>query len=77
MCKDLNLGIDPSLFTTKQIKKFFLKNNKVTFIKKNLIDNIFKFTTKKKPPFYSLDKKITGESHQIKISKVLLCLKKK
>ena len=76
VCKDLNLGIDPSLFTSKQIKKFFLKNNKVSFIKKNLIDNIFKFKNKKKPPFYSLDKKITGESHQIKISKVLRYLKK-
>ena len=76
VCKDLNLGIDPSLFTSKQIKKFFLKNNKVTFIKKNLIDNIFKFKIKKKPPFYSLDKKITGESHQLKISKVLSYLKK-
>ena len=25
VCKDLNLGIDPSLFTSKQIKKFFFK----------------------------------------------------
>ena len=76
VCKDLNLGIDPSLFTSKQIKKFFLKNNKVTFIKNNLVDNIFRFKSKKKPPFYSLDKKITGEGHQIKISKVLSYLKK-
>tara|TARA_X000000950_G_C13887476_1_gene649460 strand:- start:818 stop:2515 length:1698 start_codon:yes stop_codon:yes gene_type:complete len=76
VCKDLNLGIDPSLFTSKQIKKFFLKNNKVTFINNNLIDNIFKFKSKKKLPFYSLDKKITGESHQVKISKVLSYLKK-
>jgi len=76
VCKDLNLGIDPSLFTSNQIKKFFFKNNKVTFIKKNLIDNIFRFKSKKKLPFYSLDKKITGEGHQMKISKVLSYLKR-
>ena len=76
VCKDLNLGIDPSLFTSKQIKKFFLKNNKITFINNNLIDNIFKFKSKKKLPFYSLDKKITGEGYKVKISKVLKYLKK-
>ena len=76
VCKDLNLGIDPSLFTSNQIKKFFFKNNKVTFIKNNLIDDIYKFKNKKNLPFYSLDKKITGESHQIKISKVSTYLKK-
>ena len=74
--KNLNLGIDPTLFTSKQIEKFFLKNNKITFIEKNLIDNIFKFQNKKKPPFYSLDKKITGESHQKKILKITSYLKK-
>jgi len=74
--KNLNLGIDPALFTSKQIEKFFLKNNKITFIEKNLIDNIFKFQNKKKPPFYSLDKKITGESHQKKILKITSYLKK-
>ena len=74
--KNLNLGIDPTLFTSKQIEKFFLKNNKITFIEKNLIDNIFKFQNKKKPPFYSLDKKITGESHKQKILKITSYLKK-
>ena len=28
--KNLNLGIDPSLFTSKQIQNFFLKNNKIS-----------------------------------------------
>ena len=69
--KNLTLGVDPTLFTSKQVKRFFLKNNKVTFIENNLIDNIFKFQNKKKLPFYSLNKKITGESHVRKISKVL------
>ena len=36
--KNLTLGVDPKLFTYDQIKKFFLKNNKIKFIDKNLID---------------------------------------
>ena len=74
--KNLNLGIDPKLFTSKQIKKFFLKHNRITIIKKNLIDEIFKTQNKKKFPFYSIDKKITGENHIQKISKVSSYLKK-
>ena len=38
--RNLKLGIDPKLFTYQQIKKFFLKNNKIKFITKNLIDEI-------------------------------------
>ena len=49
--KNLNLGIDPLLFTSNQIKRFFLKNNKVTLINKNLIDKIYKFKSKKKNSF--------------------------
>ena len=74
--KNLNLGIDPALFTSKQIKKFFNKNNQVTLINKNLIDNIYKIKNKKRPPFYSIDKKIVGESHYQKISKVASYIKK-
>ncbi len=40
--KNLNLGIDPKLFTSKQIKRYFLKYNKIKFIEKNLIDKIEK-----------------------------------
>jgi Xaa-Pro aminopeptidase len=74
--KNLNLGIDPALFTSNQIKRFFLKNNKVTLINKNLIDKIFKFKNKNKVPFYTLNKETTGESHLQKISKVCSYLKK-
>ncbi len=74
--KNLNLGIDPTLFTSNQIKRFFLKNNKVTLINKNLIDRIYRFKGKKKVPFYTLNKEITGESHLQKISKVCSYLKK-
>ena len=38
--KNLTLGIDPKLFTYDQIKKYFLKNNKIKYIDNNLIDEI-------------------------------------
>ncbi|MDC3068352.1 aminopeptidase P family protein [Candidatus Pelagibacter sp.] len=74
--RNLNIGIDPKLFTSDQIKKFFYKNNKVIFINENLIDNIFKTKKKKNIPFYSLNKKVTGENHSQKIQKILSFLKK-
>ena len=43
--KNLKLGIDPKLFTYRQIKKYFLKYNKIKFIKENLIDQIEKNKT--------------------------------
>ena len=74
--KNLNLGIDPKLFTSDQIKKFFLKNNRVKIINENLVDNIFKAKKKKITPFYSLDKRVTGEDHSKKIQKILSFLRK-
>jgi Xaa-Pro aminopeptidase len=74
--RNLNLGIDPSLFTSKQIKKFFLKNNKITLIQENLVDKISKTQNKKRFSFYSIKKTIAGESHHKKISKVSSFLKK-
>ena len=74
--KNLNIGIDPTLFTSNQIKKFLLKNNQVTVINENLVDNIYKIKNKKKTPFYSINKKITGEGHLRKLSKVSNYLKK-
>ena len=74
--KNLSIGIDPTLFTSEQIKKFFFKNNKVTNINENLVDNIQKIQNKKSLPFYSINEKISGESHLQKISKVANYLKK-
>ena len=74
--RNLNLGIDPSLFTSKQIKKFFLRNNRITAIKENLVDKISKIKNKKKSSFYSIGKTITGESHHKKISKISSFLKR-
>ena len=73
--KNLTLGIDPKLFTSAQIKKFFLKNNKIKFINKNLIDEIKKQKQNLKIPFFSLNKKIVGESVNSKINKISKYLK--
>ncbi len=74
--KNLRLGLDPKLFTYKQIKNFFLKNNKVKFINKNLIDEIKRNKITKSLPFFSLKKNIVGESAKSKITKISNYLKK-
>jgi len=72
--KNLNLGYDPQVFTSKNIKNNFLNNNLIP-VNNNLIDQIFKFKEKITKPFYSLEKNIVGESHNSKISKVVKYLK--
>ena len=72
--KNCNLGYDPKLFTSKNIKNYFVNNNLIP-INVNLIDQIFKFKEKKTKPFYSLEKNITGEKHQSKILKITKFLK--
>ena len=72
--KNYKLGYDPNLFTLKNLKSYFSNNNLVS-INQNLIDQIFKFKEKKTKPFYSLEKKIVGETHQSKISKIANFLK--
>ena len=74
--KNYNLGYDPSLFTNKTLKKYFAQNNLVS-IGQNLIDEISIFKEKITKPFYSLEKKIVGETHQSKISKVVSFLNSK
>ena len=51
--KNLTLGIDPKLFTYHQIKKYFLKYNKIRFIKKNFIDEIKNNKINSNIQFYS------------------------
>jgi Xaa-Pro aminopeptidase len=68
--KNLTLGIDPKLFTNTQIKNFFLKNNKIKFINKNLIDEIKIQKKNLDIPFFSLNKNIVGESVNSKIKKI-------
>ena len=72
--KNCNLGYDPRLFTSKNLKNYFLNNNLIS-INDNLIDQIFLFNEKKTLPFYSLKKNIVGETHQSKISKIAHFLK--
>ena len=74
--KNLTLGIDPKLFTHTQIKKYFLKNNKIKFIDQNLIDEIQKEKVSDNFPFFSLDKSIVGESYISKINKISKYLRK-
>ncbi len=74
--KNLTLGIDPKLFTYKQIKKFFLKFNYIKFINENLIDQIEKFKVNDTHQFFHLNKNIVGESQNSKLTKVSKYLKK-
>ena len=74
--KNLTLGLDPKLFTYDQIKKFFLKNNKIKFLNNNLIDEIKKQKINDNFPFYSLNKNIVGENYTSKINKISNYLKK-
>tara|TARA_B100001057_G_scaffold466209_1_gene523106 strand:- start:6167 stop:7861 length:1695 start_codon:yes stop_codon:yes gene_type:complete len=74
--KNLSLGIDPKLFTSNQVKKYFLKNNKIKLIKENLIDQIEKKKMSQPSPFFSLDKSIVGESSKSKLKKISNYLKK-
>ena len=74
--KNQTLGIDPKLFTYNQIERFFKKNNKIKFIQKNLIDEIKVQKINDNFPFFTLDKKIVGESYHSKINKISKFLKK-
>ena len=74
--KNLTLGLDPKLFTNTQVKNFFLKNNKIKYIDKNLIDEIKQQGNNLVTPFFSLKKTIVGESTSSKINKISKYLKK-
>ena len=74
--KNLTLGVDPKLFSYKQIKKFFLKFNKVKFINENLIDQIEKIKINDRHSFFYLNKNIVGESQSSKLNKISKYLKK-
>jgi Xaa-Pro aminopeptidase len=74
--KNLTLGIDPKLFTSTQIKNYFLKYNKIKIINKNLVDEIKKKKNLPSIPFFSLNKSIVGESSNSKINKLSNYLKR-
>jgi Xaa-Pro aminopeptidase len=74
--KNIKLGLDPTLFTQEQIKKFFLKNNQIKFLSNNLIDEIKNQKVVKSTPFFSLKDEIVGENRKSKINKIINYLKK-
>ncbi len=74
--KNLKLGIDPKLFTTLQVKKFFSKYNSVKKININLIDKIYNNYSIKKKPFFSIKDKIIGENYKKKINHLVNFLKR-
>ena len=74
--KNLKLGLDPKLFTYEQIKKFFLKHNKIKFLSNNLIDEIKTQKVSNSIPFFALKDEIIGENSKSKINKIINHLKK-
>ena len=74
--KNLTIGLDPKIFTSNQIKKFFLKNNKIKKINQNLVDLVIKKNQLKSKRFFSLKTKEVGQSHSVKIKKITKFLKK-
>ena len=74
--KNLILGLDPKLFTSSQIEKFFIKNNKIKIINKNLIDEISRKKDNLSKPFFSINDNIIGENFKSKIKKIKNFLRK-
>ena len=74
--KNLTIGLNPKLFTSDQIRKFFSKNNKIKLINSDLISQNLRRKREDKKYFFSISKDICGESHVSKINKVLNSLKK-
>ncbi len=74
--KNLTLGIDPKIFTSQQIKRYFSKHNKVKIIKENLIDQVYKEKSFFHKPFFSIEDNIVGESYEAKLLKIKKYLSK-
>ena len=74
--KNKKLGLDPKIFTKKTVDRLFSKKNKIREIEENLVDKIIKKKVKKNTEFFSLPKKITGETRNSKINRVTEYLKK-
>ena len=70
--KKLLVGFDPQLFTSSLIKRNFNNLFNLSPIEKNFVDSVYKEKSKKKiNSFYGLDKKVTGESVNSKINRVI------
>jgi len=70
--KKLLVGFDPQLFTSSLIKRNFNNLFNLSPIEENFVDNIYKEKSKETVNlFYGLDKKVTGESINSKINRVI------
>ena len=70
--KKLLLGFDPQLFTSSLIKRKFNNLFNLLPIKENFIDQIYKEKVKDNVnSFYGLDKKVTGESINSKLNRII------
>ena len=74
--KNKKLGLDPKIFTKKTLDRLFSKKVTIREIEDNLIDKVIKRKVKKNSQFFSLPKKITGETKNSKINRVTQYLKK-
>ena len=74
--KNLTLGVDPKIFTSQQIKRYFSKHNKIKIIKENLIDQVYKEKSFFHKPFFSIEDNIVGESYEAKLLKIKKYLNK-
>ena len=74
--KNLTLGVDPKIFTSQQIKRYFSKHNKIKIIKENLIDQVYKKKSVFHKPFFSIDNSVVGESYKEKLLKIKKYLNK-
>ena len=74
--KNLTLGVDPKIFSSEQIKRYFSKYNKIKTINDNLIDQIYKKKSVFHKPFFSIDSNIVGESYKEKLLKIKKYLNK-
>ena len=74
--KRLLLGFDPQLFTNLSLKRKFSKDFDLLPIHENLIDKIYKDKSKKiTSSFYNLENKISGESVNLKINRLIKIMK--
>jgi Xaa-Pro aminopeptidase len=70
--KKLLLGFDPQLFTSSLIKRNFNNLFNLIPVEENFIDQIYKEKVKENVNlFYGLDKKVTGESINSKLNRVI------
>jgi Xaa-Pro aminopeptidase len=76
--KKLLLGFDPQLFTNLSLKRKFANNFNLLPIDENLVDKICKKKSKKTTSsFYNLDHKISGESSNSKINRLIKIMNSK